>query len=160
MKFPESAATTTQGGPSGAVVRPCKCLWDHTPQASQRGTEPASFPRKFRELILNYYDSFSLKAFAGPPTSEWHKIEKGIITGCTISAILFALVMNMLVKSANVEVHGRGPLTKSFIKQLPIRVFTDDLTVTTTSGQGNRWICKGLEELITWARMSFKPAKC
>ena len=36
-------------------------------------------------------------------TSEWHKLEKGIITGCTISVILFALAMNMLVKSAEVQ---------------------------------------------------------
>lgn len=35
----------------------------------------------------------------------------------------------------------------------------DDLTVTTTSVPGSRWILKGLEELITWARMSFKPVK-
>lgn len=33
------------------------------------------------------------------------------------------------------------------------------LTVTTASVPGSRWILKGLDELMTWACMSFKPAK-
>lgn len=35
----------------------------------------------------------------------------------------------------------------------------DDLTVTCTSVTGGRWLLKGLEKNITWARMTFKPAK-
>lgn len=35
----------------------------------------------------------------------------------------------------------------------------DDLTITTTSVPGSRWILQGLERLITWARMTFKPSK-
>ncbi len=65
--------------------------------------------------------------------------------------------MNMVVKSAEVEC--RGPLTKSGIRQPPIRVYMDVLTITTTSVPGSRWILQGLERVITWARMSFKPSK-
>ena len=35
----------------------------------------------------------------------------------------------------------------------------DDLTVTTRSVPGCRWILNGLEEMISWASMSFKLAK-
>jgi len=35
----------------------------------------------------------------------------------------------------------------------------DDLTVTTTAVPGARWILQGLERLMSWARMSFKPTK-
>ena len=35
----------------------------------------------------------------------------------------------------------------------------DDLTVTTTSVPGCRWILNGLQEMISWACMSFKTAK-
>jgi hypothetical protein len=35
----------------------------------------------------------------------------------------------------------------------------DDLTVTTTSVPGCRWILQGLEKIITWALMCFKPVK-
>ncbi|XP_028292553.1 uncharacterized protein LOC114455485 [Gouania willdenowi] len=114
-------------------------------------------PKKVKDLILDYYSNFSLRVSSGSTTSDWHKLGKGIITGCTISVILFALSMNMLVKSA--EVQCRGPLSKSGVRQPPIRAFMDDLTVTTTSVPGCRWILSGLEELISWARMSFKPAK-
>jgi len=69
-------------------------------------------PGKFRDLILDYYNSFSLRYFAGSTKSEWHNLEKGIITGCTISVILFSLA-------------------KSGIRQPPIRAFMYDLTVTT-----------------------------
>ncbi|KAK0146619.1 Retrovirus-related Pol polyprotein from type-1 retrotransposable element R2 [Merluccius polli] len=71
-------------------------------------------PGKIRDLILDYYKSFKLRV-----TSEWHRLEKGIITGCTITVILFALAMNMLVKA-----------------------FMDDLT----SVPGCQWILQGLEK--------------
>lgn len=65
--------------------------------------------------------------------------------------------MKMVVKAAQAEC--RGPLSKSGTRQTPIRAFMDHLTVTTRSVPGGRWILKGLEKLIFWARMSFKPAK-
>ncbi|XP_061902037.1 uncharacterized protein LOC133649222 [Entelurus aequoreus] len=114
-------------------------------------------PEKICNLILDYYNNFSLRVSSGTSTSDWHRLEKGIITGCTISVSLFALAMNMLVKSAEVEC--RGPLSKSGTRQPPIRAFMDDLTVTTTSVSGCRWLLQGLDRLISWARMSFKPSK-
>lgn len=65
--------------------------------------------------------------------------------------------MNMVVKAAETEC--RGPLSKSGTRQPPFRAFMDDLTVTTTSAPGARWILQGLEKRISWARMSFKPTK-
>ena len=90
-------------------------------------------------------------------TSEWQTLEKGIITGCTMSAVLFSLTMNMLVKAAEVEY--RGPLSRLGVRQSPISAYMDDLTVTTTSVIGGRWLLKGLERNMTWAKMYFKPAK-
>lgn len=72
-------------------------------------------PAKVRDIILEYYGDFRLRVSAGSRTSDWHRLEKGIITGCTISVILFALAMNMLVKSAEPEC--RGPKSKSGIRQ-------------------------------------------
>lgn len=88
-------------------------------------------PIEIRDLILDYYSCFSLRVTSGTSTSAWHWLEKGIITGCTMLVILFALAMNMLVKAEEVE--RRGPLTKSGTWQPRIRVFMDNLTVTTTS---------------------------
>ncbi len=63
----------------------------------------------------------------------------------------------MLIKSAEPEC--RVPKMKSAQCQPPIRAFMDDLTVTRESVPGCRWILKGLEKLMEWARMRFKPAK-
>lgn len=65
------------------------------------------------------------------------------------------MAMNMLVKSTESE--SRGPLSKTGVRQPPIRAFMDDLTVTTTV-PGARWILQ-LEKIMAWVRMSFKPPK-
>ena len=59
-------------------------------------------PNKITELIVDYYNNFQMRTVSGNTKSTWHKLEKGIITGCTISGNLFALAMNMLIKAAKV----------------------------------------------------------
>ncbi|XP_035688709.1 LOW QUALITY PROTEIN: uncharacterized protein LOC118424272 [Branchiostoma floridae] len=114
-------------------------------------------PESIQNLILDYYSNFWLRAGSSTATSAWQRLEKGIITGCTISVPLFALAMNMIVKGA--EAGCRGPVSRSGTRQPPIRAFMDDLTVMTATVPVCRWLLQGLERLITWARMSFKPAK-
>ena len=114
-------------------------------------------PPSVCDLIADYYKNFRLRACSSSVTSEWQALEKGIITGCTMSAVLFSLTMNMLVKATEVEC--RGPLSRSGVRQSPIRAYMDDLTVTTTFVMGGRWLLKGLKRNMTWARMYFKPAK-
>ena len=65
--------------------------------------------------------------------------------------------MNMLIKAAEVEC--RGPTTRSGQRQPPIRAYMDDMTITTTSVIGARWLLRGIENLISWARMSFNVRK-
>lgn len=114
-------------------------------------------PGNFGNLIMDYYNNFSKRISSSQVTLAWHRLEKGIITCCTISVSLFSLAMNMIVKSA--EVKCRGPKSRSGTWQPPIRAFMDDFTVMTTSVPECRWLLQGLERLITWAKMSFKPAK-
>ena len=102
-------------------------------------------PPSVCDLIADYYNNSRLRACPS------------IITGCTMSAVLFSLTMNMLVKAAEVEC--RGPLSRSGVRQSPIRAYMDDLTVTTTSVMGGRWLLKGLERNMTWDRMYFKASK-
>ena len=63
-------------------------------------------PSSLSNLILDYYYNFNLRITSGPKTSDWHRLEREIITGCTISATLFSLAMNMIIKSAEVECRG------------------------------------------------------
>lgn len=141
------------------MTQPGQCLRIHSSQAGVKGLDDIQYhvPEKVEELLWDYYSCFSM-IFTSGATSAWHCLEKGIITGCTISMMLFILVMNLLVKAAEVEC--RGPLSRSRIHQPPIQAFMDDLTVIATSVLGCRWLLHSLERLVSWARMSFKPAKC
>lgn len=114
-------------------------------------------PSRCRDLIVDYYNNFRMRVSSGATASSWYKAEIGIITRCTVSVTLFSLAMIMLTKSAEPEC--RGPRTNSRQRQPPIRAFMDDLTVMTESVPGGRWILKGFEKLVEWARMRFKPAK-
>ena len=79
------------------------------------------------------------------------------MTGCTISVVLFAATMNLLVKSA--ENIRRGPITTTGIRLPPTRAFMDDLTITTRTVIECRWMLEETQDLIQWARMKFKPEK-
>ena len=56
-------------------------------------------------------------------------VEKGIIIVCTVSVILFALSMTMLVMSVKDE--NKGPKTSSGQSQVNTSLFMDDIATTT-----------------------------
>ncbi|XP_015259494.1 PREDICTED: uncharacterized protein LOC107104090 [Cyprinodon variegatus] len=87
----------------------------------------------------------------------WQLLEKGIVTGCTVSPILFIMGMNLLITAAAAE--ANGPVTAAGSRQPSLRGFMDDLTITTTTHVQARWILKTLGALASWARMAFKPRK-
>ena len=111
---------------------------------------------KISKLILGYYN-FQMRISSRIIISNWQRLQRGIITGCTLSATSFILTINMIVKSAEIECQGL--MMKTGVHQPPIRAYMDNLTVTTTSVMGSRWTLCSLEKLLAWARMKFKPAK-
>ena len=85
------------------------------------------------------------------------RLEKGIITGDTISVILFSSAMNVMVKSADKEY--KELVMKSGIRQPTAKAFMDDLTIITTQTTQTRWLLAGLGKLIKRARMKFNAKK-
>ena len=67
----------------------------------------------------------------GDYITSWQRLEKGIVTGCTISVILFVMAMNFK--------------TKADIRQPPGRGFMDDVTITTTTHIQARWVLGDME---------------
>ena len=57
----------------------------------------AHLPTRVKELIANYYKDLRVRFTTKEFTTGWQKVEKGIITGCTLSVVLFALTMSWLV---------------------------------------------------------------
>ena len=114
-------------------------------------------PDHIHKLIKSYLGNIQLRFTTDNYTTSWLRLEKGIITGCTISVILFVMGMNLIIKAAERE--SRGPQTKSGIRLPSNRGFMDDMTVTTQTHVQARWILTALDETATWARMTFKPRK-
>ena len=108
-------------------------------------------PVKVQNIIKGYYDNFYLRFSCNKGTSPWQRLEKGIITGDTISVILFA--------RSTCESKLKGPVMKSGIRQPPAKAFMDDLTVATTHAIQTRWLLSGLESVIKWATMEFNAKK-
>ena len=114
-------------------------------------------PDEVRKIVKSYFNGMKIRFKSGDFTTNWQDLEKGIVTGCTVSPILFVMAMNIIMETAERET--RGPMMKSGIYQPANRGYMDDLTITTKSHIQARWVLNALDEVVTWARMKFKPKK-
>lgn len=89
--------------------------------------------------------------------SGWQHLQKGIAIGCSISPILFTTAFGIILIGGRQMVKGvRGPSGQ----RLPaVRGYIDDINTLLQAAACTNRLLKRLEELITWARMEFKPAK-
>ena len=114
-------------------------------------------PERVKNRVSCYYSNllfwFSTKDF----TAKCIRVERGIITGCTISVILFVLGMNLLLKAALEET--RVSIITSGIRAPSKRGYMDDITITTQSHIQARWIVSSLEDTIPCTGMRLKPKK-
>lgn len=67
-------------------------LCNHTNWLKRR-----SVPGKIFHLILDYYNNFQMRVYSVSLTSEWHRLDTGIITDRAASVFRFAIAMNMVV---------------------------------------------------------------
>ena len=84
-------------------------------------------------------------------------MEKGIITGCTLSVILFALSMTMLAMSAKDET--KGPKTSSGQRQVSTSLFMDDIATRTETLVQTKYLLDKLVGKLKGAGLSIKPEK-
>ena len=68
-------------------------------------------PNKIQDIILRYYSNIKVHFTTGTFTTKYQRLEKGIVTGCTVSVILFVMAINLIIKIAEKE--GRGPVSRS-----------------------------------------------
>ena len=117
----------------------------------------AHVPEEFCELVESYYANMNIRFTTKDFTTEWQRVEKGIITGCTLSVILFALSMTMLVMSVQDET--KGPKTSSGQRQVNTSLFMDDIATRTENLVQTRCLLDRLVERLKWAGLSIKPEK-
>ena len=102
-------------------------------------------PEEVTGLVETYFGGLKMRFSAGSLTSNWQRLEKGIMAGCTVSVILFVAAMSVLIEEVKFEC--RGPLSSDGTRQPPCRAFMDDITIFRDSEIGMRWIMKRLDEL-------------
>ena len=117
----------------------------------------AHVPEEFCQLVESYYSNMNIRFTTKHFTTDWQRVEKGIITGCTLSVILFALSMTMLVMSAKDET--KGPKTSSGQRQVSTSLFMDDIATRTENLVQTKHLLDKLVEKLKWAGLSIKPEK-
>ena len=123
-----------------------------------KALERAHVPEKTRQLIASYYSDVKIRFTTKDFTTDWQSLEKGIITGCTLSVILFALTMSWLVES-NKKV-TKGPKTSSGQRQANSRLFMDDIASTTETVPQTRYLLSSTDSKLKWAGLSARAKKC
>ena len=66
---------------------------------TQESLDHYHIPDHFKRVIRSYLSGIELRFTRSTITTTWQKLQKGVVTGCTISVTLFVMLMNMLVKS-------------------------------------------------------------
>ena len=118
----------------------------------------AHFPEQECELVESYYNRVDVRFSTDKFTTSWQRVERGIITGCTLSVILFALSMTMLLSSTKNET--KGPAMQSGQIQENSRLYMDDVSTTTTTVVQTIHLLKEIARFFDWARLAVKPSKC
>ena len=108
--------------------------------------------------MKDYYQDVKIRFNTRNFVTEWQKVEKGIITGCTLSVVLFSLAMTYVVLSVKKET--KGPKLSSGHYQVNSRLFMDDITTTTETIVQTRSLINKLVEKLDWGGMVAKPEKC
>ena len=118
----------------------------------------AHIPIEVRELVRSYYENVEIRFTTKSFTTSWQRVEKGIITGCTLSVILFALSMTMLLASTKKET--KGPVTASGQQQQNARLYMDDVSTTAGTITQTHHLLEEISRFFTWGRLTVKPGKC
>ena len=105
----------------------------------------------------SYYANMNIRFTTKQFATEWQRVEKGIITGCTLSVILFALTMTMLVMSVRDET--KGPKTVTGQSQVNTSLFMDDIATRTENLVQTKYLLEKLVGKLKWAGLSIKPEK-
>ena len=108
-------------------------------------------------LIETYYKGIFSKSFSESATSAWHRHQRGIFAGCTLSIILFLAGMNIILEYS---MQARVPKFTNDNTTLPLlRAFMDDLSLMSTKVSGAQTLLSRCITALTWAGLEFRDDK-
>ena len=121
-------------------------------QLLEKAMEFFWIPKDIKNLISKYFECTYVRFSNNKYSTNWQKLNIGIMMGCVISPLLFVLVMEMILHSADVNTNQ--------ITGLSMKAFMDDVTLITESRSHMEQLVTHLQELFKWAAMKIKPSKC
>ena len=113
-------------------------------------------PNQWIQIVESYVGIFS-KSFSESATSSWHRHQRGIFAGCTISIILFLAGMNVILEYT---LHTNVPRFVINNNPLPlVRAFMDDLNLLSSSVSGAKTLLHRCIKALKWAVLDFRADK-
>ena len=108
-------------------------------------------PEDIKNLISTYFKRTYVRFSNNKYSTNRQKLNIGIMMGWVISPLLFALVMERILRSADVNTNQPGPSMKAFM---------DDVTLIAESRSHMKQLETRLRGLFKWAAVKIKPSKC
>jgi hypothetical protein len=132
---------------------------------AQRSLEHYHIPSSIRAMIWKHYEALICSWKTKAWTTEFIRFEAGMMQGCTLSTILFLIVMNSLdlfLKQQQSPPYTFKTMTPDEPPiQLSNQFFVDDITAVDFNQQHHQ---RHLDTINTWLysteTMRAKPAKC
>ena len=120
--------------------------------------------QEVQDMMMMYYNKVKMRFTAGDFTTKWQRLEVGIAAECTISVILFLLVMEMILTSRRTEDSPRegqkthlekdrrltSRRTEGFRITTSLRAFMDDITTLSKPEATTRSMLKLLNEVMEY----------
>ena len=110
------------------------------------------------DIVRNYYEGLWSKSHSDCSPSSWHRHEKGIFAGCTISIILFLAGFNIILEYTQ-QVDFQGFITSAKISLPLVRGFMDDLSLMATKVPQANILLQRSSTALAWARMEWRVKK-
>ena len=105
-------------------------------------------------LIETYYKGIFSKSFSQSATSSWHRHQRGIFAGCTLSIILFLAGMNIILEYS---MQARVPQFTTNNTVLPLlRAFMNDLSLMSSTVSGAQPLLSWGTTALNWAGLEFR----
>ena len=108
-------------------------------------------------LVQYFYKGIFSKSFSESATSAWHRHQRGIFAGCTLSIILSLAGMNIILEYS---LHVKVPKFTTNSTELPLLcAFMNDLTLMSSTVSGAQTLLSHCTTALTWAGLEFRADK-